>query len=166
MKQDIGELRVESALGDRTEPIAFSGFRILGHNCVRHLWCQYYSKLKVLKPCYTRHNKFFEDVSHFTVSWLYKSVAVHFKRTSVVYSMCVCPEPHERVVERGGFHASDGHRATLCFGQDKVCYVSCYDSYCQGVVGNKLGIQVFQIPNPLLNEAMQCFSSEHVRWSL
>jgi hypothetical protein len=65
--------------------------------------------------------------------------------------------PHQRVVDRGGFHARNGHQALFCFGQDSVCYGRCFDSQCKLLQCHPLGNLLFSIPKHICEEAITGF---------
>ena len=71
--------------------------------------------LPALKPDFIYHETFFSTVDYFLVSAKFKSVTIHFKRSTKVFKLCVCPVQNDGVVQRGGFHAGDGHRIEFVF---------------------------------------------------
>jgi hypothetical protein len=51
----------------------------------------------------------------------------------------VSHEPNCRVVDRKGFHSSDGHAVTLCFGENGMIRAKCFDLECVKKCGYFLG---------------------------
>ena len=142
------------------EPPLLNILRDLGWSCVRTAWCQHYSKLPSLKPEYRSHLTFFNALDYFLVSSKFRSLTIHFKRSTKVYKLCVCPVQHDRVVQRNGFHASDGHRIEFAFsnGYVNLWRNKCFDQQCVRSLNDKRGTARGDIPYPVQMEAMHAFS--------
>ena len=142
------------------EPSLFTVLRELGWSCVQVAWCQHYSRLPALKPDFIHHQTFFNTVDYFLVSAKFKSVTIHFKRSTKVYKLCVCPVQNDRVVQRGGFHASDGHRIEFVFARGYVNQWrnKCFDEECVASLSDKRGTARGNIIQSLQMKAFAAFS--------
>lgn len=149
-----------SVVPSANEPPVSKSLRDLGWSCVRVAWCQHYSKLPALKPEYMRHELFFKAVEYFLACPAFKSMTIHFRRSTNVYKLCVCPLQNERVVQRNGFHASDGHRVEFVFSNEYVNQWrnKCFDEQCVRALSDRRGTARGDIPYPVQREALNVFS--------
>lgn len=137
-------------------------FRELGWGCARVAWCHHYSKLPTLKPEYISHKTFFDAIDYFYVSCMFKSVKIHLKRSTTVYRLCVCPLQSERVVQRGGLHASDGHHIEFdfnCTGYTGKWSNRCFDEECVKKLQNISGTIRGEVTPRLQQQANTAFAS-------
>lgn len=153
-----GSQRV-SAIPSANDTSLLKVFRELGWGCVRVAWCQHYSRLPALKPDFINHETFFSTVDYFHVEAKFKRVTIHFKRSTKVFKLCVCPVQNDRVVQRGGFHASDGHMIQFVFANGYVNQWrnKCFDEECVASLSDKLGTARGDIPQPLQMKAFAAF---------
>jgi hypothetical protein len=123
------------------------------------LWCYYAPRNRTLKQHYgCFHENFFADVHHFWIERQFRSLAVHFRASTVASRLCVGHiPPHQKVVDRGGFHARNGHQALFCFGQGSVCFGQCFDCQCKLLQRHHLGNPLFNIPQHICAEAITGF---------
>lgn len=152
-----GALRVYAEKSGDDLP-AYPALRGLGWRCVAVVWCQHYCRIPALKPEYMSHKDFFDAVEYFHVSAEFQSLTIHFKRTSRVYKLCVCPAQLDRVVQRGGFHASDGHVVIFDFSKSgKQWSNRCFDEKCVQAVESWRGTKRGEITDCLMKEACLVF---------
>jgi hypothetical protein len=133
------------------------------HRCVQLLWCWFYNKAfkgsqELVNEKYTP-KRLLSEVAYYRISFEYKSITVHFQRSSVVYRLCVAEVKVPRVQARGGLHSSQGHQSTFFFGQDRVCRVTCFDQECKEKIGSLFGRSVFAIPGEFCVTAVKAIDS-------
>jgi hypothetical protein len=61
-------------------------------------------------------------------------------------------------VARGGFHASNGHRAVFYFGREKNCHFRCFDEAWQQRQASALPQEMLVIPTDACDLADRLFS--------
>ena len=77
-----------------------------------------------------------------------------------VWSLCVCPVQNDRVVQRRGFHASDGHRIEFVFARGYVNQWrnKFFDVECVASLSDERGTARGDIKQPLQMKAFAAFS--------
>lgn len=155
-----GSVRVSPVVSSANESILTEVLRELGWSCVKAAWCQHYCRLQELKPDYMHHQTFFNAIDYFLVSAQYKSVTILFKWSTKVFHLCVCPAQNDRVAQRGGFHANNGHRIVFVFSDGFVNQWrnKCFDMECVDSLGDKRGTPRGNISPALQTEALAAFS--------
>jgi hypothetical protein len=121
-------------------------------------FCWHYSRIKALKPQYLLYSQYAADVRWFFIRPRFRQIKTHYRRSSALYKLCVSHEPSDRVRERGGFHASDGHTVTFHFGEN-VTRVKCFDEECAEKCGSFQGNALqWKLPDDVVREAMAIFN--------
>lgn len=141
-------------------PRGVNRLRDVACRCLQVIWCRYYSRIKHLKPQYTLYSQFCAHVSYFWFSPRYRSFVVHYRRSSLLYNLCVCAQPSRRVQDRKGFHANNGHVARFCLSEGLI-RMKCFDVECSQTLdcialGDPLP---FQIPQDIRAEAEAAFTA-------
>jgi hypothetical protein len=140
MDMRLSDFKVEANPGKAS---SFQNFMhrvwMLSWKCVQELWIQHYSSLNALKSTYASYDQFSVDVHYFLIRPQFSQIRVYFRRSSVVFHLCVSNQPSARVLSRGGFHANNGHTALFCLGDNGLVRMKCFDSECSQKCGCQQG---------------------------
>ena len=131
--------------------------RSVAHLCLQYGFCHFYNKKPCIKALYPSYNLFRDSVAYFHVNCSYRSITIHFSRQSMLFRYCVSHEPLPRVLDRGGFHASDGHVFMFCFDQGGVIRARCFDPECGAKLDSQLGRCIQYIPLSIQHQARIAF---------
>jgi hypothetical protein len=114
-----------------------------------------------VKHIYLCSESLLAHVDYMWVSKAYRSITVHYKRTTPVFHLCVSAVQHPGVAKRGnGLHGSDGHQAMFQFLEGGACRVKCYDHVCQQHLQNRvLGRVVCALPACLVADALEVLTA-------
>jgi hypothetical protein len=150
---EVGQCDV--ALADYQERL-----KALAWHCLKVLWVKHYSFIRPLQPMYTMYEQFASDVQALLIRPRFQHIKIHFKRSSLLYKLCVSGEQSPRVLGRQGFHSSDGHSVSIFFGENGVIRVKCFDAECSEKCSSYLGDALpFRLRDEYVSEGIALFKA-------